>query len=261
MSKKAMAGGPLGQGAHGGRRARPRGADGRTRIISRSAGRCVSRRYSVQSIAARVPPEGLDVVGMQPAQQPPRARVVEHAVELDVGAVDLGQPPKALERAPLLVEASLDLLAAGHGHAPDHAPSQGQHALTAVDGGQELRARGVLPVPDLDRQALLVGQGALLEVGGDDRHRVLDEQRVARARDHRDGPGAVLGRVGGRGEARAGHEVDRDEVEAHRRVAREARDEPSGVGEDDRVGHLEPLDPAREGEAQGRLDDRRAGRW
>ena len=65
------------------------------------------------------------------------------------------------------------------------------------------------------------------------------------------------GRVRGGGHAGVGDVVDGDDVDPVRGVAGQVGEAAGGVGEDQRVGDLDPLQPARARLLEGRLDDRR----
>ncbi len=108
-------------------------------------------------------------------------------------------------------------------------------------------------------QAVLAGQRALAEVLRDDLGQRVDRERVAGAGGDVDRADAVLGRVRGGGEAGVGDEVDGDDVHPDRAVGGEAAgDDPGAVAEQDRVGDLQRLHPARVGRGERGLDDRRA---
>ena len=71
-------------------------------------------------------------------------------------------------------------------------------------------------------------------------------------------PGRIRkGPAGGDGDDGGHNDVDGDDVDDAFGHARELAEETAGVGEDHRLGHPEPADPARPGFGPRRLDDRR----
>ena len=130
-SKKASAGGPSRPGARSARGAARRPLAGAT--IARSAGRWTSRRYASQSIPSTSKSKRSRSSGVQAGEQLARAAVVEDAVELDVGAVDLRQPAQPVEPALLLVQAQLELVGARERDAVDHAPAGVEQRSPAVE--------------------------------------------------------------------------------------------------------------------------------
>ena len=86
----------------------------------------------------------------------------------------------------------------------------------------------------------------------------MEGQGVALARHDLEVLGLVrLGRPRGDRECRVHHEVDRDDVEHGVGQAGEVRQLAAPVGDDQRVGDLEAVDPTRERVVQRALDDRR----
>ena len=82
----------------------------------------------------------VSVVGRERGEQLAGVTIVEHAVELDVRPVDLGQQAEPLEPALLAVEAALDLVDAGNRDPVEDTPSGAHAALAAVDRTQGLAA-------------------------------------------------------------------------------------------------------------------------
>ena len=110
---------------------------------------------------------------------------------------------------------------------------------------------------DLDRPAAPPRQRVAAEVFADVDGELADRQRVAGAAGDRDRPQPLLRRMGGGGDAGVGDVVDRDDVDPVRGAARQVGEAARRVGEDQRVGDLDPLQPARARLPQRRLDDRR----
>ena len=197
---------------------------------------------------------GLELLpaGEQPIDAVDRLALGVGAVELDVGERPLDLLPLALQGG-----------RPGRLLAPE---GQGlQRPLALVDGALgplelplHATAARERPVGHEDGLTLGVVDRVVGEEGADHVDEVAVPQGVDRAggdlRDPRligDGPRG--------GVDDGGHdEVDRDHVDRALGHAGELLQQPSGVGDDHRLGHPEPADPSGEGLVERRLDDRRA---
>ncbi len=85
--------------------------------------------------------------------------------------------------------------------------------------------------------------------------------RVSRAGRHLvdlERPGAVLGELGDRGQDRVDDHVRGDEIQHHVGIERQGTQAALADRGDQGIGHPQPVEPARRGLREARLDDRRA---
>ena len=124
--------------------------------------------------------------------------------------------------------------------------------------GLHATSAGKAELGDDDRLTLGVVDGVLEEPATDvvDEHPVLEWVDPTR-RDLGD-RGRPFGSERGDGDDRGDDDVDRDHVDGALGDARELVEQATGVGDQDRLGHPEPADPARLGFGERGLDDRRS---
>ena len=193
-----------------------------------------------------------------------REHVVVDEVQLDLGVGAVQVHVAAQEVQPPL----LGVEVAGDGADPVAARGQRQRPLGQVVGAL---ARGQRPLDDPGAGEAPRGQpdGAAGvhvervpgEVLADVVVQLPERQGVACARAEVEVARArrPAGGVAAHGDDRVDHQVDRHDVDDRVRGGGQLGELAAAVGQDDRVGHLEALDPARVGRGQGGLDDARAG--
>ncbi len=117
---------------------------------------------------------------------------------------------------------------------------------------------GETPVSGGDGATTGLGQRVAPEVFADILIKVTKQQRITETRTHGViSRGRCRRRRRGRSQDRIDDQIDGDDVDDPVRRGGEIRQLPTAVGEDQRLGHLEALDPARERAGQRALDDGR----
>ena len=195
-----------------------------------------------------------------------------HPVEgvgLGVGAVELHVAESPVGQQVLLLQGGHPLgLPAPDGERSDDPLGQRHRLRRPGELALDPAPAGERPLGHHDGLSVLVVERVLGEPGRHQLHQAPVAEGVPHAGGHLvDGrTGVGVGRVvrvgleeglAGHGNDRRHHQVHRDHVGDPFGYARELPQQAAGVGDDDRLSHPEPADPARSGFGKGGLDDRR----
>ncbi len=195
----------------------------------------------------------------RPAQR--RGVVVgEPQLRLGVLLVQREVAPQEVQAAPLPVELAGQLAGAVAARdALDDVVGDLERPLAGHQQPFDRGGPGESPVGQPGRPALTRLEGVLVEVAAHVVVQLVEAQRVAVPRaDVEVRRRAGLRRVGQDRDDRGHHVVDRDDVDDGVARGGELRQLAASVGQDQRLRHLEALDPARVGALEGGLDDARA---